>query len=133
MIVFGGGSPKSMLVYGLVSIAILAFSYFVIIKPITDNANDTVNNALGTANQQLNQSFPNSSSGGSATADDVYNACIDAIKGAAAGKSTCATARDAFTQCAASAASAGGLAESTALNACQTAADQTVAALKAAK
>ena len=131
MIIFGGGGPKAMLAYGLVSIGILAFSYFVIIKPITDNANDTVNNALGTANQQLNQAFPNSNSnsGGTATADDVYNACIDAIKGSTASKSACASARDVFTQCADAA--GGGLAASTALRACQAAADQTVAALKA--
>jgi hypothetical protein len=121
-----------MLMYGLVSIAILAFSYFVIIKPITDNANDTVNNALDSANRQLNQSFPNSNSGSSgATADDVYNACIDAIKGSTASKSTCASARDVFNTCADAAGS--GLAASTALNACQAAADQTVAALKKAK
>ena len=55
MVVFGGGSPRSMLVYGLVSIAILAFSYFVIIKPITDSTNNTVNNALNQANHQFNQ------------------------------------------------------------------------------
>ena len=50
MVVFGGGSPRSMLVYGIVTIAILAFSYFVIIKPITDSTNNTVNNALNQAN-----------------------------------------------------------------------------------
>ena len=32
MVVLGGGSPRSMLVYGIVTIAILAFSYFVIIR-----------------------------------------------------------------------------------------------------
>jgi F0F1-type ATP synthase membrane subunit b/b' len=57
MVVFGGGSPRSMLVYGIVSIAILAFTYFVIIKPITDSTNDTVNNALNQANHQINRSF----------------------------------------------------------------------------
>jgi hypothetical protein len=121
MIIFGGGGPKTMLAYGLVSIGILAFSYFVIIKPITDNANDTVNNAL-------DQSFGTPSST-PATADDVYNACIDAIKGSTASKSACVSARDVFTQCADS---AGGLAASTTLRACQAAADQTVKALKAA-
>jgi hypothetical protein len=140
MIVFGGGSPKSMLVYGLVSIAILAFSYFVIIKPITDNANDQVNSALNETNHAINQSFGNnggggstsgssSSSGGDATADDVYNACIDAVGNA--GKAGCTSARDAFTQCADQAEAAGGLAAGTALNACQQAANQTVDALKA--
>jgi hypothetical protein len=133
MIVFGGGSPKSMLVYGLVSIAILAFSYFVIIKPLTDNANNQVNNALQQTDNALKQSFGGSSSssaGGQATADDVYNACIKAINGNAAGKSGCTAAKSAFTQCAQSAQSLGGLQQSTALDACQTAANQTVAALK---
>ena len=132
MIVFGGGSPKSMLVYGLVSIAILAFSYFVIIKPITDKTNSTVTNAL-------NQAFPNGGNGTGAgagsgasnvTADDVYNACVKAVGNA--GKAGCTTARDAFDQCAQQAQAVGGLAESTALSACQQAANQTVAALKSA-
>ena len=57
MVVFGGGSPRSMLVYGIVTIAILAFSYFVIIKPITNSTNSTVNNALSQANQAIKQGF----------------------------------------------------------------------------
>jgi hypothetical protein len=55
MVILGGGGPRSMLVYGLVTIAILAFSYFVIIKPITDSTNATVNNAFNQANHQLHQ------------------------------------------------------------------------------
>ena len=55
MVVLGGGSPRSMLVYGLVMIAILAFSYFVIIKPITDSTNNTVNHALSQGFHQANQ------------------------------------------------------------------------------
>jgi hypothetical protein len=51
MVVLGGGSPKSMLVYGIVTLAILAFSYFVIIKPITNSTNDAVDNAFHQANQ----------------------------------------------------------------------------------
>jgi hypothetical protein len=57
MVIFGGGSPRSMLVYGIVTIAILAFSYFVIIKPITNNTNTTVNNALSQADQAIKQGF----------------------------------------------------------------------------
>jgi hypothetical protein len=57
MVVFGGGSPRSMLVYGVVTIAILAFSYFVIIKPIMDSTNNTVDNALNQANHAINQGF----------------------------------------------------------------------------
>jgi hypothetical protein len=124
-----------MLVYGLVSIAILAFSYFVIIKPITDDANNTVDRALDNANQQLDQSFgsngsSSSSSGGDVTADDVYSACVKAV--GSAGKAGCASARDAFTQCADQAQATGGLAASSALDACQQAANQTVDALQSA-
>jgi hypothetical protein len=155
MVVFGGGSPRSMLVYGVVSIAILAFSYFVIIKPITDSTNDTVNSAIHQTNQAIKQGFGNpagtntgggtkssnsgggsssgtSSSGGSATATSVYNACIDAINNNPAGKSGCVAARNAFQQCSDQAASLSGSAKTTAINACQSAADQTVAALKSA-
>jgi hypothetical protein len=145
-----------MLVYGVVSIAILAFSYFVIIKPITDSTNDTVNNALQQSNQALKHSFGNpttsggggatqssgsggsssgasaGSSGGSATATSVYNACIDAINNNPAGKSGCVAAKGAFQQCSDQVASLSGSAKTTAANACQTAANQTVAALKSA-
>jgi hypothetical protein len=46
VILFGGDNPRAILVYGLVVLAILAFSYFVIIKPITDTTNNTVNTAF---------------------------------------------------------------------------------------
>ncbi len=153
MVVFGSGSPKSMLVYGLVSIAILAFSYFVIIKPITNDANDTVNNALQQTNHALKQSFSNPGSGsptkssssgsggsagssssasGQATAAAVYSACMDAINSNPAGKAGCAAARNAFQQCSDQATSLTGTAKTTAINACQDAANQTVSALKSA-
>ena len=157
MVVFGGGSPRSMLVYGVVSIAILAFSYFVIIKPITDSTNDTVNSAIQQTNQALKHSFSNggngssgggskasgsgssastgagsSAGGGSATATSVYNACIDAINNNPAGKSGCVAAKNAFQQCSDQAAGLSGSAQSTAVSACQTAAKQTVAALQSA-
>ncbi len=70
-----------------------------------------------------------------ATADDVYNACIDAIDGTAAesaGETACAQARDAFEQCATQAEAAGGDAAETALGICQQAADQAVKSLQAA-
>jgi|SRR4051794_10333551 predicted PurR-regulated permease PerM len=67
MILFGGDNPRAILVYGLVVLAILAFSYFVIIKPITDTTNDAVNNAFKqsdqiqrSVNNDLNQAFKNS-------------------------------------------------------------------------
>ena len=71
-----------------------------------------------------------------ATPDDVYNACLDAIKGTAAesaGQSACAQARDAFEQCTTQAANQPeGAARDTALKACQTAANKATAALKSA-
>ena len=76
------------------------------------------------------------SASGSATPTDVYNACLDAIKGTAAesaGQSACAQARDAFEQCTTQAANQPeGAARDTALKACQTAANKATAALKSA-
>lgn len=70
------------------------------------------------------------------TPDDVYNACIDVIKGTpaeAAGQSACEQARDAFEQCAQQADAIGDdSARDLAVQACQDAADQSVAALEAA-
>lgn len=69
-----------------------------------------------------------------ATPDDVYNACLDAIKGTAAesaGQSACSQARDAFQQCTTQAENAPeGTARNTAIKACQTAADKATSALK---
>jgi hypothetical protein len=55
-------SPMAIVVSALCSIAIAAFIYFVIVKPQTDSANNTVNHALkqaqpgiDSANRQLNQ------------------------------------------------------------------------------
>jgi hypothetical protein len=75
------------------------------------------------------------SSNGS-TPDDVYNACIDAIKGTpaeSAGQTACEQARSAFEQCAQQADSiSDNNAHDLAVQACQDAADQTVAGLQAA-
>jgi hypothetical protein len=45
-----------IVVSGLVSIAIAAFIYFVIVKPETDRANDTANNAIRQAQPQFDRS-----------------------------------------------------------------------------
>jgi len=71
------------------------------------------------------------------TPDDVYNACIDVIKdvpgGEAAGTTACEQARDAFEQCAQQAdAIDDDAGRDLAVQACQDAADQSVAALQAA-
>ena len=76
------------------------------------------------------------SASGQATPTDVYNACLDAIKGTAAesaGQTACAQARDAFEQCTTQAANAPeGTARDQALKACQDAANKATAALKSA-
>ncbi|MEA2429127.1 MAG: hypothetical protein QOF37_2755 [Thermoleophilaceae bacterium] len=46
-------SPMGIVVSGLVSIAIAAFVYFVIVKPQTDSANNTVRQTLQQAQPQL--------------------------------------------------------------------------------
>jgi hypothetical protein len=46
-------SPMGIVVSGLVSIAIAAFVYFVIVKPETDSARDTVNQSLQQAQPQI--------------------------------------------------------------------------------
>jgi hypothetical protein len=70
-----------------------------------------------------------------ATPDDVYQACLDAVEGAAAesaGETVCARARDAFEQCTTQASNAPeGTARDAALKACQDAADRATEALKA--
>jgi hypothetical protein len=76
------------------------------------------------------------SASGGATPTDVYNACLDAIKGTAAesaGQTACSQAKDAFEQCITQASNAPeGTARDTALKACQTAANKATAALKSA-
>ena len=48
-------SPLGIVVSGLVSIAIAAFIYFVIVKPETDKANDTVKQSLQQSQPQLDR------------------------------------------------------------------------------
>jgi hypothetical protein len=71
---------------------------------------------------------------GGATPDDVYNACLDALKDVSnqqVVQQGCANARDAFEQCATQASNAPeGSARDAALEACQEAANKTVAALE---
>jgi flagellar biosynthesis protein FliP len=48
-------SPLGIVVSGLVSIAIAAFIYFVIVKPETDKANNTVKQSLQQSQPQLDR------------------------------------------------------------------------------
>jgi ABC-type glycerol-3-phosphate transport system substrate-binding protein len=74
-------------------------------------------------------------SGSGATPEDIYNSCTDAIKGTPAegpGQTTCQQARDAFEQCVQQTQSLPEAARENAIQVCQTAAQQTIDALKAA-
>ena len=92
----------------------------------------TVSGPNGSATATV--STTTTSASGQATPTDVYNACLDAIKGTSAesaGQQACAQARDAFEQCITQAGNAPeGTARDTALKACQTAANKATAALK---
>jgi len=46
-------SPLGIVVSGLVTIAVAAFIYFVMVKPETDRANDTARDAIQQAQPQL--------------------------------------------------------------------------------
>jgi hypothetical protein len=74
-------------------------------------------------------------SGGEASAEDIYNACIDLIEGTPAedvGQASCEQARTAFENCAEQAEAVGNdNAQELAVRACQQAADQTLATLEA--
>jgi hypothetical protein len=52
--VFFYRSPQAIIISALCSIAIAAFIYFVIVKPETDKANDTVNQSLKQVQPQIN-------------------------------------------------------------------------------
>jgi len=71
---------------------------------------------------------------GGATPDDVFNACLDALKDVSnqqVVQQGCTSARDAFEQCSTQAANAPqGAARDAALKACQEAANKTVAGLE---
>jgi hypothetical protein len=71
---------------------------------------------------------------GEATPDDVYNACLDALKDVSNQQVVqrgCASARDAFEQCSTQASNAPqGPARDAAIKACQQAANKTVAGLE---
>ena len=55
MVVFAR-SPLAIIVYMLCSLAIISFTYFVIVKPQIDNANEQVDDAFNRAAPTLDQS-----------------------------------------------------------------------------
>ena len=55
MVVFAR-SPAAIIVSGIVAIAVAAFIYFVMVKPETDRAHDTVNKSLQQAQPSIERS-----------------------------------------------------------------------------
>jgi hypothetical protein len=77
-VVYFARSPLGIIIASLCSMAIIAFTYFVIVKPQIDNANDQVNDSL-------RQFAPNESNTPSINEAQKLQACIsdaggDAIK-----------------------------------------------------
>jgi hypothetical protein len=93
----------------------------------SSDSTSTSSTAATTESSSTSADTSTTSSSGGATPDDVYNACIDAIKGTAAeaaGQSACEQARTAFEQCTTAAEnSPAGSAQDTAVQLCQDAAD----------
>ena len=75
--VYFARSPLGIIVASLCSMAIIAFTYFVIVKPQIDNANDTVN-------EQLDKFSPQSTGAPSITEAQKLSACIDRANGKSA-------------------------------------------------
>ena len=73
--VYFARSPLGMIVASLCSLAIVAFTYFVIVKPQIDNANDTVNEQLDKFSPQMQQGQESLNSAQKLTA------CIDRANG----------------------------------------------------
>jgi hypothetical protein len=72
--VYFARSPLGMLVASFCSMAIIAFTYFVIVKPQIDNANDTVN-------EQPNRFAPETTGAPSLSDAQRLSACIDRANG----------------------------------------------------
>ena len=73
--VYFARSPFGIIVASLCSMAIIAFTYFVIVKPQIDNANDQVNDSL-------RQFAPNESTNAPTINDaQKLKACIDRANG----------------------------------------------------
>ena len=74
--VYFARSPMGIIIASLCSMAIIAFTYFVIVKPQIDNANDEVNNSL-------NRFAPNTGTPATPSISDAkkLSACIDRASG----------------------------------------------------
>lgn len=70
--VYFARSPLGIIIASLCSMAIIAFTYFVIVKPQIDNANDTVDEQLDRFAPQSQESISNA---------QKLSACIDRANG----------------------------------------------------
>ena len=93
------------------------------------SSDDTSSEATGSTQATTSDSTSGGTSSGGATADDVFNACIDRIAGTAAevtGRSECRETRRAFAKCAREAGNVGGSVGERALRVCKRVADRAV-------
>jgi hypothetical protein len=72
-VVYFARSPLGIIIASLCSMAIIAFTYFVIVKPQIDNANDQVNESL--------DRFAPSTNSPSLSEAERLKACIDRANG----------------------------------------------------
>ena len=72
--VYFARSPFAIIVASLCSMAVIAFTYFVIVKPQIDNANDQVNDSL-------ERFAPNTTNAPSINEAEKLRACIDRANG----------------------------------------------------
>ena len=72
--VYFARSPLGFIIASLCSMAIIAFTYFVIVKPQIDNANDTVN-------EQFDKFAPQGTNAPSLSEAQKLSACIDRASG----------------------------------------------------
>jgi hypothetical protein len=68
-VVYFARSPLAIIIASLCSMAVIAFTYFVIVKPQIDNANDQVNDSL--------ERFAPSTNAPSLNDAEKLRACID--------------------------------------------------------
>ena len=72
--VYFARSPLGIIIASLCSMAVIAFTYFVIVKPQIDNANDQID-------KSLNQFAPNTTSTPNISDAKKLTACIDRAGG----------------------------------------------------
>jgi hypothetical protein len=89
--VYFTNSPRAIIIAAFCSMAIIAFTYFVIVKPQTDNANKQVDKALNQfAPSSSTPSVPSSTNDAAAKAKKIQD-CVIAAGTDVAKAQACAT------------------------------------------